>query len=741
MSFSLSLTRLWPALRFSWLAFLVLFIGLRLLQDWIRRDLLLPEFAVYAHASVAATPAVPTIHATPLATGTAAGPDVGPVASPTGSPASPAKNAARPTPGGMMPQTKRLSRIRLWVQDLDQIYLYMMEAFYLTLMTGFTVACNRGAWQLDFQVVKNQAFPAAIEKVGFQKGDVFVWIGFHYAPEIDWQRLRHKGVYTIYVDTEQCPPKVDSDEIWLFHWMSFDRCPLPNRPMYRYVPTGFRPNRASAVHLDYRPKVNLFECVQCRVGCWGELRRQFGASLQTNSGVWVADDTTFANYIKTRSVFVTVPKVCAEGMYVPAARISDLLSSGVFIISLRSYPDDERMFRGLVNFTEFDKMGAVYQRIANMSGQERQRMAATIRSEYAKRFAPSVIFERANIYALLDRLRRGLPPPPDPQLQLRRQRQHQQQQQQQQQAGSKKKRRICVWSGQPANQTEKKGYDYLLSPFLTTLLQGLKGSHWLNEWTLDVRALTTEAVAHELDRASLQQREVFVWVGIEGEKAVQWMKLRQRGVHTIFYRNEGCDEAASPRGFHELWYPEWRLISTCSRSPNATVRRVPTGFLPGWCMDGPPSAKGVKFVGWWPRRKPSCEEPVGNVLGANAEIVHTASREDFKKIGRTGSIFVTWPEICLSGRFVHASQLSALLSCQLLVVSVRPYVKDEAEYRDFVTLASPEKLLAESQKLARMSVKQRKELAFNRSSEFAYKFNPARILQKAGLFSLLRRLQ
>jgi len=433
MSFSLSLTRLWPALRFSWLAFLVLFIGLRLLQDWIRRDLLLPEFAVYAHASVAATPAVPTIHATPLATGTAAGPDVGPVASPTGSPASPAKNAARPTPGGMMPQTKRLSRIRLWVQDLDQIYLYMMEAFYLTLMTGFTVACNRGAWQLDFQVVKNQAFPAAIEKVGFQKGDVFVWIGFHYAPEIDWQRLRHKGVYTIYVDTEQCPPKVDSDEIWLFHWMSFDRCPLPNRPMYRYVPTGFRPNRASAVHLDYRPKVNLFECVQCRVGCWGELRRQFGASLQTNSGVWVADDTTFANYIKTRSVFVTVPKVCAEGMYVPAARISDLLSSGVFIISLRSYPDDERMFRGLVNFTEFDKMGAVYQRIANMSGQERQRMAATIRSEYAKRFAPSVIFERANIYALLDRLRRGLPPPPDPQLQLRRQRQHQQQQQQQQQ--------------------------------------------------------------------------------------------------------------------------------------------------------------------------------------------------------------------------------------------------------------------------------------------------------------------
>eukprot|EP00419_Tripos_fusus_P005646 CAMPEP_0172673314 /NCGR_PEP_ID=MMETSP1074-20121228/12070_1 /TAXON_ID=2916 /ORGANISM="Ceratium fusus, Strain PA161109" /LENGTH=739 /DNA_ID=CAMNT_0013490593 /DNA_START=123 /DNA_END=2342 /DNA_ORIENTATION=- len=739
MSFSLSLTRLWPALRFSWLAFLVLFIGLRLLQDWIRRDLLLPEFAVYAHASVAATPAVPTIHATPLATGTAAGPDVGPVASPTGSPASPAKNAARPTPGGMMPQTKRLSRIGLWVQDLDQAYLYMMEAFYSTLMSGFTVACNRGAWQLDFQVVKRQAFPAAIEKVGFQKGDVFVWIGFHYAPEIDWQRLRHKGVYTIYVDTEGCPPKVDSDEIWLFHWMSFDRCPLPNRPMYRYVPTGFRPNRASAVHLDYRPKVNLFECVQCRVGCWGELRRQFGASLQTNSGVWVADDTTFANYIKTRSVFVTVPKVCAEGMYVPAARISDLLSSGVFIISLRSYPDDERMFRGLVNFTEFDKMGAVYQRIANMSGQERQRMAATIRSEYAKRFAPSVIFERANIYALLDSLRRGLPPPPDPQLQLRRQRQHQQQQQQQ--AGSKKKRRICVWSGQPANQTEKKGYDYLLSPFLTTLLQGLIGSHWLNKWTLDVRALTTEAVAHELDRASLQQREVFVWVGIEGEKAVQWMKLRQRGVHTIFYRNEGCDEAASPRGFHELWYPEWRLISTCSRSPNATVRRVPTGFLPGWCMDGPPSAKGVKFVGWWPRRKPSCEEPVGNVLGANAEIVHTASREDFKKIGRTGSIFVTWPEICLSGRFVHASQLSTLLSCKLLVVSVRPYVKDEAEYRDFVTLASPEKLLAESQKLARMSVKQRKELAFNRSSEFAYKFNPARILQKAGLFSLLRRLQ
>jgi len=107
-----------------------------------------------------------------------------------------------------------------------------------------------------------------------------------------------------------------------------------------------------------------------------------------------------------------------------------------------------------------------------------------------------------------------------------------------------------------------------------------------------------------------------------------------------------------------------------------------------------------------------------------------------------GSIYSTWPESCLSGRFVHASQLSTLLSYQFLVVSVEPaLLKDKAEYQDFVTFASSENLVAEFQKLARMSSQQRIELAFNRSAEFAYKFEPFKILQQTGIFVLLNGLR
>jgi len=515
-------------------------------------------------------------------------------------------------------------------------------------------------------------------------------------------------------------------------------CAFRKTTLYRYVPTGFRPNRTAAVHPDHRPKVSFFGTVKFRVACWGEVRRQLGLALQIGFGIW--DDTTFYNYIKNHSMFVSVAKGC-ERQYVPAARMSDLLSSGGIVISMRCHPDDERMFRGLVTFVEFSQMGAAYERIASMSGQERQQVAANIKSEYAKRFAPSAIFERARVYELLDRLRRGLSSPLDPQLHHL----HQRQQQQQPKgppavAGSTQSRRIYVWSGQPANQTEKKGYDYLLSPFLTTLLEGLKGSPVLDEWTLDVRALTTKAVARELDRASLQQKEVFFWVGIEGEKEVPWTNLRQRNIYTIFYRNEGCDEAAAPRGFHELWYPNWKLVETCNRSPGATVRRVPTGFLGSFFPSRHPPQPNAMLVRWWPHHRPSCEEAVSKALGAHAKIVHVSSKKDMGQM--QGSIYSTWPESCLSGRFVHASQLSTLLSYQFLVVSVEPaLLKDKAEYQDFVTFASSENLVAEFQKLARMSSQQRIELAFNRSAEFAYKFEPFKILQQTGIFVLLNGLR
>jgi len=114
---------------------------------------------------------------------------------------------------------------------------------------------------------------------------------------------------------------------------------------------------------------------------------------------------------------------------------------------------------------------------------------------------------------------------------------------------------------------------------------------------------------------------------------------------------------------------------------------------------------------------------------------------EFQKLFLTRSIFVTWHESCFSGRYAHEPQLSLLLSAQALVVSVRPYFKDETEYRGFANFAPSGRLLAEIEQPASMSPRQGMELAFNRTSAFAQKFAPARILREAGLFSSLDRLR
>jgi len=182
----------------------LLFTGLAVYSDhtWLFSCSLLPRFSVSADSSVAATPvkstaAAPTFHATPLTTKSEVGLDVGPVASPIGGPVSPvgkiATTATRVTTTiqGLQTQTKRLPRISLWFgsREQGQRYLYMMQAFWSTLIGGFSVARDRGTWQLDSQITERRTLPSAIERAGLQKCDVFVWVGYEDVmfKNINWQ--------------------------------------------------------------------------------------------------------------------------------------------------------------------------------------------------------------------------------------------------------------------------------------------------------------------------------------------------------------------------------------------------------------------------------------------------------------------------------------------------------------------------------------------------------------------------
>jgi hypothetical protein len=79
-----------------------------------------------------------------------------------------------------------------------------------------------------------------------------------------------------------------------------------------------------------------------------------------------------------------------------------LLNYGAIVLSEHSDHLDEESFRGLVTFTTPEKIAEAYRNVTAMPHAERIAFAQQRRSEFMRRFEPSLLFKQAGVYDMLD---------------------------------------------------------------------------------------------------------------------------------------------------------------------------------------------------------------------------------------------------------------------------------------------------------------------------------------------------
>ena len=104
-------------------------------------------------------------------------------------------------------------------------------------------------------------------------------------------------------------------------------------------------------------------------------------------------------------VFLSLNKKCEQVTGVIAFRVPQLCSYGGAVISQRAYPEDERLYKDIVDFGSPDEIPRLYAKWRAMSKKERRAEMARRSKLFRTRFEPKEIFKRAGIYDLLDRAR------------------------------------------------------------------------------------------------------------------------------------------------------------------------------------------------------------------------------------------------------------------------------------------------------------------------------------------------
>ena len=110
------------------------------------------------------------------------------------------------------------------------------------------------------------------------------------------------------------------------------------------------------------------------------------------------------------AVHLNLHKSCERSANPVVFRTSIFLSRGATVISEHSHPSDEVEYAGLIHFATVAQIPAVLEREwipaqpPTPFGDRRRRsmqVRAEVREQYAERFAPQRIFERAGVYASL----------------------------------------------------------------------------------------------------------------------------------------------------------------------------------------------------------------------------------------------------------------------------------------------------------------------------------------------------
>lgn len=232
-------------------------------------------------------------------------------------------------------------------------------------------------------------------------GDIFVFAGVWGVEHVNWKRLRQRGAYLIYYQSEPCWgqcyfTRASVDEMWDYAWANIDACKRhKDAPILRYVPIGDYTQHSPVGSIGATsPMMFLGGIKTWRKADWTTLKGSLGSHLVHRYDVW--NERTFQDVLSKHVFFLNIHKNGARrGPAQP--RLSLLVQHGKLVISARCYWKDEQEFKGLVDFVEMNDIAHTFNHMRNDTHDNLLQRAQKRQLEFQRRFNIQRIFERANI--------------------------------------------------------------------------------------------------------------------------------------------------------------------------------------------------------------------------------------------------------------------------------------------------------------------------------------------------------
>lgn len=244
--------------------------------------------------------------------------------------------------------------------------------------------------------------------------------------------------------------------------------------------------------------------------------------------------------------------------------------------------------------------------------------------------------------------------------------------------------------------------------------------------------------------------DIFIWVGLQGHRQVPWMKLRARGVYTVYYRTEPTEPCMSGMQVSETWeYTHARSGGTCPH-PAPRSRYLPPGAPTGEAASsallhgaGHPAKPTLHFIGTmgdvYPRRK-NCFLDFNRLNDTTPVQLfdNLWTERNWERVMPSITAVLNLHKLCGDPRQpLEALRVVKLLSYGCNVISERSNSQDEDAFSGLVTFAPVEGLPAAWARLATASAAERAAAGAAVRARFFAMFTPDALFQSAGIYELL----
>jgi len=299
----------------------------------------------------------------------------------------------------------------------------MYRPLVQTLIAGASATiANRSHWQVKSHVVPYLS-PAEVNATtsrtrwaalaALRARDIFVWIGIASSTAVPFKKLQERGVLTVYYQTEPhseswpCEAPATVDEVWDYSRRNIALCVAnmshrSNRPTFRYVPPGLLDEAPPAQqHLSATLAFLGATLFGNRSSCWQWLAARLGKRLRRVNGTWTRAQA--ARVGRQHGIYLNLHKSCGGEATQPleSFRFSQLLSSSAIVVSEPCAEIDEAEYRGMALFAPLSAIPATFEKLANLTRNERRRLAHSHAQAFAHKFTPAALFSSAGVGALI----------------------------------------------------------------------------------------------------------------------------------------------------------------------------------------------------------------------------------------------------------------------------------------------------------------------------------------------------